>query len=128
MPGSVKTAAVLWIVFGGLGVLGQLFSLVGGGFRGTGIFALAISVAFVIAGIQTISGKARDVLGNGIGSIVLGGLGLLALLFVAFSFRGLAIGVILLIGMLNTGGLVLAGVLALTGRSGYREWRAATIY
>lgn len=128
MPGSVKTAAVLWIVFGGLGVLGQLFSLMSGGFRGTGIFALAISVAFVIAGIQTISGKARDVLGNGIGSIVLGGLGLLALLFVAFSFRGLAVGVILLVGMVNTGGLVLAGILALNGRSGYREWRAATIY
>jgi len=128
MPGSVKTAAILWIVFGGLGVLGQLFSLMSGGFRGTGIFALAVSVAFVVAGIQTISGKAKDTLGNGIGSIVLGGLGLLALLFVAFSFRGLAVGAILLIGMVNTGGLVLAGILALSGRGGYREWRAATVY
>lgn len=124
MPGSVKTAAILWIVFGGLGVLGQALSLVGGGFQARSLISLAISVAFVIAGIQTISGKAKDTLGNGIGSIVLGGLGLI-LILVAMAALGLHY--VVLIGLLNSGGLVLAGILALVGRAGYKEWRGQTV-
>ena len=124
MPGSVKTAAILWIVFGGLGLLGQLMSLASGGFGTRGILGLVISVAFVVAGIQTISGKAKDTLGNGIGSIVLGGL---ALLLIMLAAAAVGLHWTVLLGMLNSGGLVLAGILALVGRAAYREWRAQTI-
>jgi hypothetical protein len=66
MPGTVKAAAIIWIVVGALGALGQLLSLGAGGFRPQSIVHLAIAVAFIVAGVQTISGKAKDTLGNGI--------------------------------------------------------------
>ena len=123
MPGIVKVASIMWIVFGGLGVVGQLMQL-GGGFRPQSLIGLAISVAFIVAGVQTISGRAKDVLGNGIGSIVLGGLGLVLIMLAA---AVLGMHLVVLIGVVNSGGLITAGILALAGRSGYRDWRAQTV-
>jgi hypothetical protein len=122
MPGVVKAAGIIWIVVGALGVLGQLLSL-GGGFRPQNIAGLVISVAFLIVGIQTITGKAKDTLGNGIGSIVIGLLNGAFLVYVTSALPGALAGVALLFGAPVVLGLIAGGILALAGRARYKEWR-----
>ena len=105
---------------------------------------MLFAAAFIFVGVQTVRGSARDTLGNSIGSLIfsafpfflgsaalLGGIALMALannprpgspvvpqILIIFLLVG---GVVyLLIG----GMLLLAGILALVGRSRYKEWRA----
>jgi Na+/phosphate symporter len=80
---------------------------------------------FAYVGSQTVRGKAKDTLGNGIGSIAFGLLGLtdaiqkLSALTAdgdqARAFGNMLAGLILLV----------AGVIALIGRSSYKRWRAS---
>src|SRR5436309_3016592 len=83
-PRAVRAAGVIWIVFGGLILLGAAVNLLltvgrqagdgataAGGVCG-GLFAAFIGGVFVHVGVQSISGTARDTLGNGIGSILFG--------------------------------------------------------
>jgi len=121
MPGTVKAAAILWIIVGSLGLLGQLMAL--GNFRPQSFVAIAIAIAFIVAGVQTISGKARDTLWNGIASIVIGALNCGLLLFITLGMGGLG-PVVLLSGLPVALGLIVAGILALVGRAGYRAWRS----
>ena len=91
-----------------------------------------VGVVFVICGHHTVTGKARDTLGNGTGSILLGILQLtVATLIASGVFNpgqggnaqgrpvGGAVVVIAVVGAI----LFVAGVLALIGRSAFREWR-----
>jgi hypothetical protein len=124
IPGVVLAAGIIWIVFGGLGILGGVMSL---GAGASGIAQLGIAVAFLIAGIQTVTGKAKDTLGNAIGSFIIAGLGLLGTLVLSSiggRLGGDFIGVLVMIAVINCGALVTAGILALVGRERYRAWRA----
>lgn len=121
----VTAAAVLWIIFGALGLLGQLMSLTRG-MRPQALVGLAIAVAFIVAGVQTISGKAKDTLGNGIGAIVIGALNVVFLLYLVGVAPRFMAGAVLLVGAPVALGLVVGGILAPVGRQGYRAWRGAT--
>jgi hypothetical protein len=150
VPGTVRAAGVIWIVFGCLILLGAAANLVvsvgaagaGAGPRaaapgqppaGVGICGALVNAlfgaAFVFVGVQSFNGTARDTLGNGIGSI---GIGLLnggcGALFVAAGVAGGGAGAPLAVvvgaaSILGGLGLLAAGVLALVGRAGYRAYK-----
>lgn len=148
-PMIVKIAGGIWIAFGGLILLNAIIALVmkfggtpaagGDGVPGANICGSVLPIlfgaVFIMVGFQTIQGKARDTLGNGIGSIIFGmlcgGVGAMAMLGGAIlSGEGGAkaeLGPLaMIVGAINTisgAGLLIAGVLALVGRSGYKEWR-----
>ena len=148
IPGSVRAAGIIWVVFGALillsGALQILSQLVlappeARGAAITGSFCSALFVAFVggvfiHVGVQSLSGTAKDTLGNGIGSIIfaaiIGGLTFVVLAaMVAVRPRGPAEGPVwaILIAVILNGlsalALLTAGVLALVGRNGYRAYR-----
>lgn len=105
----------------------------------------AVGLAFAICGFQTVQGKSSDTIGNGIGSLILGILALFCA--IAMAFGGLAqfgnqnakqpvagqqaaagaagLMVTAMIVGLWALTLILAGTLALVGRSDYLEWREA---
>jgi predicted Zn finger-like uncharacterized protein len=135
-PSSVKTAGIIWIVFGGLllvrAVIGAVATaivapnhqqgLAIGIVGGCGSLLIAIfAAAFTYVGVQSIRGTARDTLGNSIGSIVFGLLNALAgvVQLAAEDTLGGAIGVICGAGLLT------AAVLALSARGQYKLWRNA---
>src|SRR5262245_29984388 len=134
-PVAVRIAAILWIGFGALGIIGGVVQLAQAGAqagndqsRGGSCCGFVIAIAFVVVGFQTWTGQAKDTLGNGIGSILIGllYLGVTALLFTAGVRANLGGGVKLIAAFVGLVGmsLILAGVLALGGRDQYRRWRA----
>jgi uncharacterized protein DUF4339 len=117
VPGLARAAGILWCVFGLLTLVlilamseplsAALVGLFGG--------------AFIFVGIQTVGGWARDVLGNGIGSLVFGGAIMLFGLGVLtqggpFALVGV---VVMAIGF----PLVGAGICALSARNAYKRRR-----
>jgi hypothetical protein len=150
-PGTVYAAGVTWIIFGCLilinavvnlgmslsGVAGAPPQAPGGGAGqaagGTcgAIFAALFGAAFLFVGVQSTQGKARDTLGNGIGSIIIGLLngGAGTVMAIAGLALGGTGGLLLLvmggISILGGLGLLVAGVLALAGREPYLAWRRA---
>jgi len=139
-PKTVVAAGVLWIIFGCLALLSLLVLLVAafvlvadvqGAAAAWGLLLSGavwsavpiglIGAALIGAGSQSIRGTARDTLGSGIGSIILGliywGVAAIAVMVEWFIPAGVAG----LVGAL----LLTAGVLALAGRSGYKLWRKA---
>lgn len=151
-PRTVKAAAVAWILFGTLILLSGGVNLAlqftrqnagpadegaraAGGMCGVAMILL-FGIVFISVGVQTLGGKARDTLGNGIGSLIFG---VLILGCGAVAFTGGAIGAglagggpavlaILIGAVVNVGsgtGLLAAGVMALTGRQRYLDWRRA---
>ncbi len=125
-PGSITAAAILWIIYGGLGTVGGLMGLAAshGRVGGGGIFGLFVAVAFLVTGIQALAGKARGMLGTGIASIVWGALVLIALLFLGSLVRHGAGGLFAAIGLLFGGMLITAGILACVGNTKFKAWRA----
>jgi hypothetical protein len=149
LPGQARAAGIIWIVFGGIILLNAAVSLLvalalappeerapamGGAVCGM-LFAGLIGGVFIHVGIQTVSATAKDTLGNGIGSILIGVfLGLCALgIMVAAELTGWRRRggdlrtqdvIIAVVNLLAACGLVVAGVLALVGRDGYRAYRA----
>ena len=136
-PQTVKAAGVIWIVFGCI-ILLNLVAVVfivflfaanqrngpaAAGAVGGGVCVAAIiglfAAAFLFVGVQTVRGTARDTVGNSVGSLV----------FALFQFGGVALngiaGQFVQAGVSAIGGMLLfaAGVLALVGRSQYKEWR-----
>ena len=146
-PASVRTAGIIWIVMGGLILVnaGVNFLITvgaaaaagpGGGPQAAGgmcgvALAALFGAAFIVVGVQTIKGTAKDTLGNAIGSFVFGllngGAGMLVILAGLAIGRGLAILFVVLGGISLIAGVALlaAGVLALVGRENYKTWRRA---
>jgi hypothetical protein len=139
LPGTAKTAALIWIVFGALiffVYVSQLLAYAAFAAhtpdnRPRMVFfclsgcATLFAAAFVIVGIQTLLGSAKDTLGNGIGSLFFGLLAAAGFLgetapasrediwdLATFFFR--AASVAALLG---------AGLLALADREKYRFWQ-----
>jgi hypothetical protein len=140
LPGRVLTAGIIWILIGGLILVNGLITLVllmalaaapdapaavKGGFMATGgctVLLIALfGAAFILVGVQTVKGTAKDTLGNSIGSLVFGAL------VIAGGIVNMTRGEVIQagIGILAAGGLIAAGVLALVGRADYRAWRQA---
>jgi hypothetical protein len=151
-PTVVMVAGVIWIIVGAVALVNVVLTLAlaganaaaqpgqPGGQTGGVCCGLLVGIAFLVCGIQTVKGTAKDTLGNGIGSILIGGfylvvglgLGLLGALGGAGAGQNpnlAPLAGVLLIAMVIAGGigaaLVLAGILALVGRGAYREWRRA---
>jgi hypothetical protein len=127
LPGIVVAASIMWIIYGSLGLLGNLSALgaSGGKIGGGGFFGLFIAVAFLVAGIQTLMGKAKGMLANGITSIVLGGLAMIAILALGAISRGFHLPPILfVVGFIFGALLITAGILACMGNKAYKEYRA----
>ena len=136
-PIAATVASIIWIAFGCFSLLGA--GLMMAGFLMVGaadgpvrlIFALLIvlipcsfAAAFIFVGVQTVRRKARDTIGNGIGSIAIGLLYFAPMLKRSDSVQGVraAQGLAFLAAL-----LVVAGILALAGRSRYKAWRKAQI-
>jgi hypothetical protein len=127
LPGAAVAASILWIIYGGLGLIGNLASLgaTGGKVGSGGIIGIGITAAFLIAGIQTLMGKAKGMLANGIMSIILGGLVAIAFFLLGALIRGFRPpGWLLGVGLLFGGMLITAGILACVGNKAYKEYRA----
>ena len=155
VPRLVRTAGIIWIVFGSMLLINAVVSLgasgaavragenTGGGSCG-GVVGIGFGIAFIIVGWQSLKGTAKDTLGNGVGSIIIGalyavggavvlvlGLGMYTLISQgkatapnvdqAALLVTVSGGVLLLSGL----GLILAGVLALMGRADYKAYRRA---
>jgi hypothetical protein len=154
-PAGVKVAGIVWIGYGVLALISAALNVVvgaaGAGAGGaspvcTGICVGLFGLAFLFVGVQSVRGTAKDVLGNGIGSIVFGvlylaGAAFLLLMggfadqaanqpgkggapinkeqFQTVAYVSGAIGGFF--GLL----LLLAGVLALSNRTAYKAWRRA---
>jgi hypothetical protein len=126
----VLWAGILWILYGILQLGSIILSLA---LAPDSVPQLACSVLFGIAfaycGYQTVTGAAKDTLGNALGSLFFGLLaaGLAVVVLIAPNPQGGAlekmIG-LLAIG-LSTSILIAAGILALVGRSDYLAWRTA---
>ena len=134
-PMSIKTAGIIWILFGCLILVNLIILLVGtfmltsatgsGAVLSTGICTGIVvglfGAAFLFVGVQSVQGTAADALGNGVGSIIFAVFAVGAGLW-NFSVNQSLQGVI---GLVEGGGLLAAGVLALTGRADYKIWRRA---
>jgi hypothetical protein len=128
-PGTVTAASIMWIIYGVLALLGNLSTLAmsGGRTGGPSFVGLGIAVAFLMAGVQALGGKAKGVLGMGVTSIVLGSLvaiAFIALGGIARGFHEIA-GLLIVIGLLFGGFLATAGILACVGNTRYKAWRAS---
>jgi hypothetical protein len=118
VPTFARAAGVIWILFGSIALLIVLLSVAATNDPVAALFSGVLlgsfAIAFMIVGIQTVGGWARDVLGNGIGSLVFG------IGAIVGGVETLPVGVILIvIGLL----LFSAGVFALVGRGEYKKWR-----
>jgi hypothetical protein len=140
LPGTVLAAGIIWIVFGSLILLSRVLELIlmfalppqagdraAGGAFAVGqtcavVFIALVGGVFVHVGVTSLTGTAKDTLGNGIGSFffaaLLGGVGLLGALA-----KGQPI--LAVISLATGAGLLAAGVLACVGRGDYKAWRHA---
>jgi hypothetical protein len=132
VPGSVRAAGIIWVVFGSLLLLSSIalaaVVLLGGLPGGLATFAryvgpvvAALALAFLYVGIRSIRGKARDLVGSSIGSFAFGALYVVSGVLQLGAGEPVAAGLSLVLGS----GLVGAGVLALSGRARYKERRTA---
>lgn len=141
LPTLARAAGIIWVVFGGLILLNfaatVLIALaftprvaegvVVAAVLCVGVVAALFAGAFIYVGVQTLTGMARDTLGNSIGSLIFGAL------VVAAAFNPQARGGLegaprvigMMINVLCGGGLITAGVLALIDRDKYRMYRRA---
>jgi hypothetical protein len=125
LPGTAVAASIMWIIYGSLGLLGNLIALgASGGKAGGGIVGIGIAVGFLVAGITTLTGKAKGMMANGIASIVLGALVSIAILLLGALIRGFhPPAVLILVGLLFGLMLIGAGIFALVGNKAYKEYR-----
>ena len=136
-PIAATFASIIWIAFGCFSLLGAGLLMVGSlmvsAIDGPARLILVLLIvlipcgfatAFIFVGVQTIRRKARDTIGNGIGSIALGLLYFAPML--KRSDSDLGVGAAQGLAFLAAP-LVVAGILALAGRSRYKAWRNAQI-
>jgi hypothetical protein len=135
-PGTFTAAGALLIVFGSLVLLNLLVSLIlvfalagnaggqaaGGAMVGGicgSLFVGLIGAVFIQEGVRAVRGTLAGTLGTGIASIAFGGLVLAGAAFEVFTGGVIQGGLAGLVAAM----LIVAGVLALVGRSEYSLWR-----
>jgi len=127
LPGTALAASIMWIIYGGLGTIGGVLGLAGSGghVQPSQIISLGLAIAFLMSGIQTLTGKLKGLLAPGITSIVIGSLTGIAFLLLGAIARGFHFPVWLFaIGVIIGGMLITAGILACIGNRHFKEWRA----
>ena len=154
VPKLVRTAGIIWIIFGCLifanAAINLAISGTGGGanFAGVGCGVL-FGIAFLYVGMQSIKGTATDTLGNSVGSIIIGvlnaGVGVVGLLAGLALYAMLSQGNVPVqptgpqvtpqlalmacigggVSLISGAGLIVAGTLALMGRADYKAYRRA---
>lgn len=130
-PGVVLVAGIAWIVLGGIityqGIVGLLIFADEPAYFGVtvldptlqdrvrwfGTGLVVVGGLFILAGVLSVRGAGTDTLGKGIGSVLSGVLVAIMVGGPSLDIRGGGIGV----------GLVVAGILALVGRSDYLAWK-----
>jgi len=138
-PSGVRAAAIIWIGFAivelfiaglsiALNAAADAANAVPRGQAGiSGFFMLMMSLAFLLIGIQTIKGSAKGTLGNGIWSIAMGLIHAMGTVFLIRAAGG-STGMVLIVASVS-GLIVMAmltgGLLAISGRHAYAEWRIA---
>jgi len=119
-PRLVYAAGVVWCVIGAFGILGALVvnsMLPGIGGTISAMVPGLIALAFLYVGFGTVRGKTPDTLGNGVGSVAIGILGIVAVSLSWFE------GVAAVSCVIQSLALLVAGWLALAERGDYRRWR-----
>src|SRR5207249_7474022 len=134
-PKTILVAGIMWIALGSL-----IFLLGGLGFAAgnagpTVFWGLIFGIASIYVGVNSVRGLARNMLGNGIGSIVFAMLTLsltVQTLVRVMDLRAPEDRGSLVVSMLFAGlttlvaiGFLAAGILAFVGRGNYRTWRLA---
>ena len=137
-PPAVRAAGIIWLAFGAVALLAYLVSFAvnmagrpGGGGFGMGCGVL-FAIAFLATGYQTVTGRAKGTVGNGLLSLLFGllytcGTVILVVLATGGARAGqeltlfVAAGIVALLAV----ALVTAGMLAIAGRTTYAEWLAA---
>jgi hypothetical protein len=122
-PMLATVAAVIWLATGGVGALLSLVQLLQGAIFF--LFVVLFYLVFVLVGVQTLLGKAKDTLGNAIGSLLFGLLGAVWYghsLLTAGGVLGGVFLVLFLMGVLQGLALIAAGVAALLARTAYVAW------
>jgi hypothetical protein len=141
----VLVAGIIWIGFGSLSIAGALLQLIlpfggqagpppgpGGAVGAAGVrtggacgalFGVLFGAVFLHAGLQSVRGKASDVLGNGVGSLLFGVLytafaAVIVMFEAAEPSQRVTLGFILVLAL----ALYVAGALALVARSEYKEF------
>jgi len=111
---AARLAGWIWAVRGVAGILSVFFvaKAFGGGWA---LLPALVGALFLLVGVRTIRGDARDTLANGIGSIFLG----LSAVGHQFSDNGTEAILAVPVGF----ALIAAGIAALAGRSDYKSWR-----
>lgn len=131
-PSMLRNAGYLWVIFGiiilvngGINVMMTVGNAgadqgakVAGGTCGVLIVALLGGV-FIHVGVQSINGTARDTMGNGIGSMIIG------LLQAGGGVVSLQAELLLpaVISFVGCAGLLAAGVMAILARADYLDWK-----
>ena len=118
IPGTVVAACILWMIYGGLGLIGGLAAAAISGGK-AGLPQLVFAAAFVVTGVQVLLGKASQLIGSGVVCILLGVMAL-AIVGLASSIMPGWIGLLV---MLNSALLIVAGILAIVGNGAYQRWR-----
>jgi zinc-ribbon domain len=145
-PGLATAAAILWLIWGGLGALLTIFGLIGlfyGLDRGApasfviaGTFQTlitgAMSYYLVIAGLEILNGQAENTANSGF--IVLTATGVLLVMTVVRSayytsdgrlgpgFQAAAMAVSCGLFLIVASGVILGGIFALVANKGYEKW------
>ncbi len=138
-PMTVTLAGIAWIGIGGLIILMSFVIVMALLFQvrpdETGtvverVMGVAVCItailglfggAFIFVGVESVRGRARDTLGNGIGSLIFAVLQLGVAIGNAGSDSFRQAGINGVCGL----GFLAAGILALMGRSQYKAWRKA---
>lgn len=132
-PSMLRNAGYLWVIFGliilvngGINVMMSVGGAggadqdakVAGGTCGILVVALLGGV-FIHVGMQSINGTARDTMGNGIGSMIIG------LLQAGGGVVYLRADMMLpaVVSFVGCAGLMAAGVMAILARADYQEWK-----
>ncbi|MFO0964806.1 MAG: DUF4339 domain-containing protein [Gemmataceae bacterium] len=131
-PGKLRTAGIIWVVIGGLVLLGNAVNIIVtvttpgqrpalAGLVCSGVVAALFGAAFLFVGVQSIDGSAPGTMGNGIGSII----------FAALVIGGGIVSVVaagalwpMLIAGAEAAALFIAGILAMVSGPEYAEWRS----
>ena len=118
-PGPVYAAGIIWCVIAAIGLFGALVLTSLGGLGGAiaATVPALISLTFLYVGVKTVRGDTPDTLGNGVGSIAIGLLGVVAIIL--SWVEGLAA----ISCGLQSLALLVAGWLALSARGDYKRWR-----
>lgn len=118
-PASITFAGMIWIAIGALTLLSLVVVE-----RAPSPGAILGGLLFLYGGIRATRGTSPGMLGSGIGSLLLG-VTWVAVGPAIASLRNGSDAVVLLVCVGLGGALILAGFLALMGRSNYQKWREA---